>query len=226
MAKPVSSSVFAETYNHMLNSALNSSEKLGAVLDEASLATPFTPRAGEDSITAQFKQVSRVINSRDKLNTERDVFFVNIGGFDTHSEVLETLQNKFEQIDHALAAFEAEMVKQNLWDNVVVMSASDFGRTLRSNGKGTDHAWGGNSFIIGGALAGKQIHGHFPPRLDEESPLNVRRGGRLIPQTSWEAVWHGLADWFGVSPDQMDAVLPNLKNFPPKDLLTRKQLFQ
>jgi hypothetical protein len=98
---------------------------------------------------------------------------------------------------------------QHLWDNVTVITLSDFGRTLTSNGLGTDHAWGGHNVIMGGAVAGGTILGRYPDQLREAvGSLNIGRG-RIIPTTPWEAVWHGVAQWLGVVPSGLSTVLPN-----------------
>eukprot|EP01050_Picozoa_sp_SAG11_P026198 SAG11_NODE_6186_length_1369_cov_0.999213_1_plen_109_part_00 len=106
---------------------------------------------------------------------------------------------------------------------------SDFARTLTSNGLGTDHAWGGNYFILGGSVRGRRVHGRYPGNLDPEtSELEVGRGrGVLIPTTPWEGMWYGVAQWFGVERDQILRVLPNAVNFEEgSTLLTEEQLFQ
>ena len=102
---------------------------------------------------------------------------------------------------------------------------SEFARTLVYNGQGTDHAWGGNYFLAGGSVRGGQILGNYPTRLDDESDINVRQGGRLLPTTPWEAVWHGLAEWFGVGATEMAGVLPNMANWPAGSMMTEKHLF-
>ena len=115
------------------------------------------------------------------------------------------------------------------WVQVAVATLSDFGRTLTSNGRGTDHAWGGNHVVMGGEVRGGQMLGAYPSTLAESdaNPLNIGRG-RLIPTTPWEAMWNGLAEWFGVSNDEMDTVLPNKHRFDasnPHHLFSREQLF-
>ena len=112
---------------------------------------------------------------------------------------------------------------------MAVATLSDFGRTLTSNGRGTDHAWGGNHMVMGGEVRGGQMLGAYPSTLTESdtNPLNIGRG-RLIPTTPWEAMWNGLAEWFGVSADEMDIVLPNKHRFDasnPHHLFSREQLF-
>jgi cullin-associated NEDD8-dissociated protein 1 len=101
-----------------------------------------------------------------------------------------------------------------------------FGRTLTSNGKGTDHGWAGNQIVLGGNVNGSRIHGHFPPRLSvADNPLLV--GGtraRFIPTTPWEGLWQPIAQWFGVAAANMPTVMPNAANFPTQ-LLDAEQVF-
>mmetsp|Transcript_84204 Transcript_84204/g.168087 ORF Transcript_84204/g.168087 Transcript_84204/m.168087 type:complete len:120 (-) Transcript_84204:508-867(-) len=117
------------------------------------------------------------------------------------------------------------MEAQGVWDQVAVLTASDFGRTLGSNGAGTDHAWAGNYMLLGGDVKGGQMLGEFPTNLDADSEVNIGRNGRLLPTTPWEAPWQGLAEWFGVPESQMAGVLPNAANFPTERLFSASQLF-
>eukprot|EP00966_Prymnesium_polylepis_P179122 4147326-Prymnesium_polylepis.1 len=118
------------------------------------------------------------------------------------------------------------MKLKGTWDDVALVTLSDFGRTLTSNGRGTDHAWGGNHMVLGGSVRGSQILGQYPATLAESdaNPLNIGRG-RLIPTTPWEGVWNGLASWFGVDDHDLPTVLPNLHRFGPSHLITEAQLF-
>jgi cullin-associated NEDD8-dissociated protein 1 len=116
------------------------------------------------------------------------------------------------------------MVSQNIWNNVTLISASEFARTLSSNGEGTDHAWGGNHFIIGGSVKGGRVHGQYPSDLTENGNLNIGQG-RLIPTTPWEGVWNGLAEWFGVTSDNMSQVIPNKANFGGVNIFSKAVMF-
>jgi uncharacterized protein (DUF1501 family) len=214
------SSLFAETWSRMLGSMFEQADALAETLEGVDVETEFQQQS---SLSAQFKQVSRAIKARAAMGTNRNSFFVKLDGFDTHNDPTQ-LNNLMAQVDAALGSFEAEMKAQGLWDNVVVVTASDFGRTLTSNGYGTDHAWGGNSFIVGGGVKGAQIYGQYPDDLTDDGALNVGRG-RLIPTTSLDAMWHGVAQWMGVEEARMDEVLPNRANFPAGDMFTRGQLF-
>jgi cullin-associated NEDD8-dissociated protein 1 len=118
------------------------------------------------------------------------------------------------------------MKAQGTWDDVVVVVASEFGRTLASNGQGTDHGWGGVAYVLGGAVRGGVVHGRFPDDLTDAGPLTLSNG-RLIPTTPWEGLWLGVASWFGVHDDDLDAVLPNLANFPDDaQRITEAELFK
>ena len=141
--------------------------------------------------------------------------------FDTHNLNTDT-DVKLQIVDDALKSFEEELKLQGVWDQVTIVQSSDFGRTLVSNGGGTDHGWGGNYFMLGGAVKGGQILGEYPTELSEKSPLWLKKG-RMIPTTSWEMVWNGIAQWFGVDESGMDAVLPLKQNFPR--LFTGDDLF-
>ena len=224
MSKNISGSIFAETFNGILDDALAKTESLGAIL-ESSAFSPNT-EFSNSGLEKQLKQVTKIIKARKTIGSERDVFFVNIGGFDTHSNMKTTLRTKFKEIDDALGKFETEMADQKLWDSVALLSASDFGRTLVTNGAGTDHAWAGHNFMVGGAVKGRKILGSYPASLADDAPLSVRTGGRFIPTTSWEAVWHGIASWFGVEDGNMAKVLPGMDLFPKEDMLTREAMFE
>ena len=108
--------------------------------------------------------------------------------------------------------FVAEMKATGIWEQVTIISQSDFGRTLTSNGVGTDHAWAGHHFIMGGAVAGGQMHGSYLSDLSETSPLNMGRG-RFIPTIPWESMWYPTMQWMSVAEEAYSTVLPHLENF-------------
>ena len=124
----------------------------------------------------------------------------------------------------AVESFVKELKDCDAWDDVVFVTMSDFGRTLTSNGMGTDHGWGGNHVLLGGGVNGKRILGQYPSSLDEDSDVNIGRG-RVLPTTSWEAVWHGITQWMDVDSNQLEAVLPNKINFPDACLFNKGQMF-
>ena len=202
-------SFYGETWSATVDNSLSRTATLNEVLDTATLEQPWQANSG---LGNQLQQVARLIKSREQLGTDRQTFFVTIGGFDTHSNVGSTLVNRFQQIDAAIASFEEEMKLQGMWNDVTLISASDFARTITSNGAGTDHGWGGNYFMVGGSVKGRTIIGEYPDDLTSGGPQNIGRG-RLIPTTSWDAVWNGVATWFGVEQDRLSSVLPNRERF-------------
>jgi uncharacterized protein (DUF1501 family) len=127
--------------------------------------------------------------------------------------LLANQERLFADVDASLKAFVDEMKAKNVWDSVTVIQVSDFARTIAPNGNaGSDHGWGGNYFMAGGSVRGGQIVGTYPS-IKENAPLNIGRG-RIIPTTSWEAVFLPVAKWAGVNEVDLDYVLPNRKNFP------------
>lgn len=166
----------------------------------------------------QLKMVARLIRGRSTLGTKRQVFFVSMGGFDLHDNLIANQPGLMKQLSDAMAAFHRQMVAQGMADKVTAFTASDFGRTLASNGDGSDHGWGGHHFIVGGAVKGKQIYG--TPQvvsINNDSKLAGYEGhvgqGRLIPTTSVDQYGATLASWFGVPAGSLESILPNLKNF-------------
>jgi len=169
---------------------------------------------GKDYVSLQLLQVAKLIKLRDVLKTERAVFVTQNYGYDTHAAYASTYSNSlFGWVDAGLGSFVNEMKAQGIWDDVVVLTVSEFGRTLSANGAGTDHAWGGNHWVASGSLKGGQILGTYPDDLSDNGALNIGRG-RILPSSSWEAVWNGVVTWFGVDSTHLDVVLPNAKNFP------------
>lgn len=133
--KPASMSVFGETVAGLFESALVRTQVVGDALETVQLNASF----GEDGLSQQLMSVAKVISANEQLETDRAVFFVDIDGFDTHSDVSENLEALFEDVDAGIRSFVAEMKSQGRWDDVTIFSVSEFGRTITSNGAGTDH---------------------------------------------------------------------------------------
>ena len=221
---------FAETFSYLLNRSIVDSANLVGVLETAPKPKKFT--SAINNVERELQNVASVIlarahGGRDK---EREVFFVSANGFDSHFESMvpgSGCYQKTAEIDGAIKKFEEEMKAEGIWDDIVIVSSSDFGRKLKGNGGGTDHGWAGHSFIAGGSIRGKQILGKYPSRLDDSSEQNVfNSGGRFIPTTPWESLWGPVARWFGVDEDQMMDVLPNAGNFPENVLFEKDVLFE
>lgn len=166
----------------------------------------------------QLAMVARTIQGRQGLGAVRQTFFVSLGGWDHHDEVRLNQQAMLPQVSAAVGAFHQALVAMGLQDSVALFSASDFGRTLTSNGRGSDHAWGGHQFIVGGGVKGRRIYGRYPSlalnpdRGPVANPLDTGRG-RFIPTTSVDEFFAELALWLGVSKSSLPLVLPNIGNF-------------
>jgi uncharacterized protein (DUF1501 family) len=170
------------------------------------------------SIGAQLKQVAQIIQARSSLGLLRQIFFCSLGGFDTHSGQLPIQQTLYSQLDPAMAAFYNSTVELGLPQQVTAFTLSDFNRTFQpGTNAGTDHAWGGNHLILGGAVNGGDVYGKFPD-LVPGSPNDVGTNGRWIPTTSVDQYGATLASWFGVATSDLPYIFPNLANFPTQTL--------
>ncbi len=166
----------------------------------------------ETSIGQQLRSVARVITSKSAFNTPRQIFYVGMGGFDTHSDQTRNLPRLLEELSDGMSAFRDAMVSANDWGNVRVFTMSDFGRTTIDNGDGTDHGWGGHHFVAGGGVSGRRIYGSMPV-MDLDDAQIIREGGRLIPTVSVDEYAGSLGGWFGLTSAEMSPILPNLANF-------------
>ena len=165
----------------------------------------------DTALARQLRMIARTIAGRDALGAKRQTFFVSLGGWDHHDEVLNNQAAMLPVVSQAVGAFYNALELIGAQNNVTLFLASDFGRTLSSNGRGSDHAWGGNAFVVGGAVNGRKIYGGYPD-LYADNPLDVGRG-RLIPTTSVDAYFAELALWLGVPRADLPLVLPNIGRF-------------
>jgi uncharacterized protein (DUF1501 family) len=179
-----------------------------------------------NSLANQLRMVARLIAARGTLNTKRQVFMVSLGGFDSHDNLISDHTRNMDRVSSAMKAFHDAMVALNISDKVTAFTATDFGRTLSSNGDGSDHGWGSHQFIVGGAVNGGKFYGYAPPvsvgnTNAVQDQWHVGQG-RLLPSTGVDQYAATLAKWFGVSDLELtgtlgqnytDAILPSLHNF-------------
>eukprot|EP00475_Leptophrys_vorax_P010663 TRINITY_DN1725_c0_g1_i1.p1 TRINITY_DN1725_c0_g1~~TRINITY_DN1725_c0_g1_i1.p1 ORF type:complete len:2015 (+),score=508.39 TRINITY_DN1725_c0_g1_i1:40-6084(+) len=228
----VSDSVLADTFNLNMKSSMEKSQVLKAIISNttvpatviSSLATLAKATTCKQSMPNSLGYVAKIIASRAQLKASAHMFNVELGGFDTHFSFTQYGAN-MQCADSALKLFVDELKRQGIWNNVTIVVASDFARTLGSNGQGTDHAWGGNTFVLGGSVKGGQILGQYPSDLSDSGGISIGNG-RMLPTTSWEALWNGVCEWFGVNPNDLNTVLPNRKNFFPNNLFYKSDLFR
>jgi len=170
------------------------------------------------STANQLYQVAKLIEARAATGAARQIFFVQLGSFDTHGDQLNRQQNLFEELSPALKAFYDATVALGVASQVTTFTLSDFGRTLQpASGGGTDHAWGSHHFIIGGAVQGGKIYGRYP-QLSLGGPDDAEKEGRWLPSCSVDQYGATLARWFGVATTDLDSVFSNLASFSTADL--------
>ncbi len=190
------------------NSKSSSMDFNNAVVNGTPIATVFDET---DSLQKQLKMAARIMASRNILNVCNQTFFIHLKGFDQHDNNLTVHAKLLQQIDEGLNTFQLALEELGIADNVTTFTISDFGRKLVSNGDGSDHAWGGNAIVMGGAVNGKRIFGDYP-ELYLGNSLDTG-GGRFIPTTSTDEFFAELALWFGASESDLPNILPNLSNF-------------
>jgi uncharacterized protein (DUF1501 family) len=183
---------------------------------------------------AQLQQVAKVMKlnlSSSNLSLNRQIFYVETGGYDTHQDQLQDQADRLTELSQAIGAFYQATLELGISDRVVTFTLSDFGRTLEPSGDqgsvGSDHGWGSHQFVIGNAVAGGNFYGVPNPSTGQIFPQLVMGGpddisnddrGRWIPTTSVEQYAGTLARWFGVSALDLPVVLPLVANFSPTTL--------
>jgi uncharacterized protein (DUF1501 family) len=201
-------------------SAINDAELLNAVLSRSpAIATTFPNTTAGN----QLRMAARLIAAAPTLGLKRQVFFVQLGGWDTHASQLVnttpltgTHANLLAQVSQAVNAFQNATAELGASEQVTLFTSSDFGRTYRSNGDGSDHGWGNHQFVVGGAVKGTEIYGKMPV-LTIGGPDDTTQG-RWIPTTSVDEYAATLATWFGVSAADLPLVLPNIGRFAKPNL--------
>jgi uncharacterized protein (DUF1501 family) len=201
-----------ESYGQLTKTSLDLQEyfqTLFNTFDEGLIQTPFP---ANNYLGENLRAIAKIIALRPQLGLRRQTIFVSYGGWDHHAELLNTQAGMLGYLDAALLPFQKALEELGVQDDVITFTCSDFARTLRSNGSGTDHAWGGNALVMGGPVQGGRVLGTFPD-LTIDGDDDTGYGGRLIPTTAVDEFFAELLRWFGVSPANMPYVLPNIANF-------------
>jgi len=181
-----------------------------ALTQAPSLQTEFN---NANPLALQLQMVAKMISVQALLGVGRQVFFVGMGGFDTHDAQNTVQPALLGTVAEAMSSFYQATVELGLSEKVTSFTMSDFGRTLSSNGDGTDHGWAGNQLVLGGAVNGGDLYGQLlPQRLG--SPVDMG-AGRLIPALSNSQLFGSLAQWFGADQSALQLLLPELANFDP-----------
>ena len=211
--------LFANEYGAIVKRSVDAQAAFQAAYTVSTAAAPTqyvqpsTNNLANNGLATQLQTVARIIGARTGLGAKRQVFFVSMGGFDTHDGQNSNQADLLARISHALGYFDtalAGLAGGDMRNNVTLFTASDFGRTLTSNGDGTDHGWGSHHFVMGGAVNGAEIYGRFP---QFGLALSDSANNAYLPVTSVDTIGSTLGKWFGATDTQLDTVFPNLKNF-------------
>jgi len=183
----------------------------GGIANPPQYLDPITNKLTDNAFAISLQTVARIIGGRSGLGVSRQIFYVQLGGFDTHDNQGPQIARLLTQLSQGLEYFDATMTTAGLNNQVTTFTASDFGRTLTANSDGTDHGWGSHHIVTGGAVQGQDMYGQYP--VIGSNQANDMGAGRLIPTTSVEQYAGTLARWFGLSDSQVKEVFPNFVNF-------------
>jgi uncharacterized protein (DUF1501 family) len=204
--------LFEREHARVVQRSIDADVALRSALTGVTVTTAFPPTG----LGSQLSMVARMIAARNGVGAKRQVFFVGIGGFDTHDKLIDNHPLLLTQIGGALAAFDAAMIELGTSQQVTAFTASDFGRTLASNGDGSDHGWGSFHFVSGGAVRGQRFFGQAP-LPGNNGPDDVGQG-RMLPTMAVDQLAATLATWMGVSGTDLSTVVPGIGNYTVQDL--------
>lgn len=194
-----------------------------ALADNQAVAGYNLAADGSNSLAEQLAMVARLIKMRSELGQTRNIFFVSLGGFDTHAaQMPDNGQPRLlRRISRALGSFYQALVEMGVENSVTTFTMSEFARTLNSNGDGSDHAWGGVQMVMGGAVNGGsalngRLYGTFPDQTLNGPDCFSR--GQMIPTTAMDQMGATLASWMGVGASDIATIFPNLSNFSTPNL--------
>jgi uncharacterized protein (DUF1501 family) len=208
--------LYQKGFNQITNTAISNNALVTAALATADAANPITTAFPSTGLGQQCKMICRLINARNGLGHKRQIFFAAVTGYDTHGDQITPHSNLLTELSKCMKAIYDTTEQMGVAPNVTTFTASDFGRTLPSNGSGSDHGWGGHQLICGGSVAGKKLYGTYPT-LVVQGPDDTDLG-RWIPKISVDEYSATLAKWFGVTSTDLPTVFPNLKRFAQPDL--------
>jgi len=207
----------AKEHSAIMRRAMNTNSQLIEQL--ASVSVPPARYVDGNALAQQLSTAARIIAAHGQLGgaggVKRQVFFVSMGGFDLHDNFQGTHPVLLGKLAAAMAQLDNDLRDMGMLDQVTAFTASDFGRTLTSNGDGSDHGWGSHHFVLGGAVKGGQLYGTWPDVSDFEAGEHNIGQGRLLPTTSVDHLAAALAGWMGVTdPLALQQIAPHLANFP------------
>lgn len=212
------SNVFAQTFNNVTKSAVDGFVEFEEKFENA-ISFPSGTFPNSD-FAASLEMIARVMSIRDDLGFKRQTFFVNVGGWDHHDEVIDRQAAMLGGVSEGISAFQNVLGpgagNLNIENDVLTIFISEFGRTLSSNGNGSDHGWGGNTMVFGGPnlIDGGKLFGSYPTLSQSNPDPNfIMNRGRFVPSLSTDEYFAEIARWFGVSNTDLPLVFPNIGEF-------------
>ena len=207
------SNVFARDLADMARRGMDNLDAYNRIIENA----PDIPGRSGSGISDGMARIAQTIGLNASFGVSRQVFYIKApGGYDSHGAQARTQGAKADTAV-AMGEFMAAVEAMGLSENVTLFTVSDFGRTVSTNGSGSDHGWGGHHFVMGGAVNGGRIVGS-PPPFDPLSERYSDRRMRLIPDISVDQYINTLGRWFGINDTDLGTMLPNLGNFEQSDL--------
>jgi uncharacterized protein (DUF1501 family) len=181
---------------------------LRAIADAPELSQEISMLFGDDPLSTRLADVSRLIAAREATSARRQIFFVQFDGWDHHHKLLQSQATMLPMLSKGLKSFHDALQTLGALDDVTTFTTSEFGRSLTSNGSGSDHGWAGNQVVMGGAVNGGRLLGDYPD-LSADSPLHIG-GGVIAPTTANDEYFAEFAHWLELPPAGLRYVLPNL----------------
>lgn len=200
---------YHKTYADIFKGSIESGEEFQAAINGI---TPLNTNFSTTASSRNFEMIAKTIAARNTLDFDRQIFFVRLGGWDHHDELLLNQAAKLQEINDAMSEFKIALDELGMFNDVTTFVVSEFARTLTSNGNGSDHAWGGNAMVMGGDVNGGNIYGTYPS-LEMNSSQIIGTRGVVIPTTATDSMFAELALWYGINPSDLPTIFPNLSNF-------------
>lgn len=205
--------LLTKAYRDLFRNSMNRNETLSKLLATSTVNLELTL---DDNFSKKLELITKIIELRDSFSLPRQMFYIGLGGFDTHANQVASHNNLYNILDKGLNDFNIGLKEIGMFENTLTFISSDFGRSVTSNASGTDHGWGGHYFVMGGAVNGGKVYGQMPTlKMDSK---NLTKSKRLIPSTSVEQYVATICKWYGLEENNLNEIFPNLKNFKEKDL--------
>ena len=201
--------------NRVTADGVDAARQLNAAL---SMGSPLKAAFPASLLGQQLQEVAKIIHVRKNLEVNRQIFYVSLGDFDTHSDAMARQNKLLGELSEAMSAFYNATGEMGVEKQVVTFTESEFGRTLQpSSGAGSDHAWGSHHIVMSAAVKAADVYGSFPT-LALQGPEDVTGRGVWLPTISLDQYGATFASWFGVADDSLIKVFPNIVNFSPRKL--------